>query len=178
MCKSLRNGLASNAFVYTNVKDSCQGFPETLCRTRESAFCSGERNRVLGGLPLTSILYLWYTNTLLAVPLRSRYDKDQLYRMGYQSYSHVREKADLYKHKSISVFADDHISFCYEIELNTRSVDRYPGPLGMTRSGRLGDCNKDNSIPVASSRTKHIIVLSILFTSLSDTIHKLMFFCI
>ena len=87
-------------------------------------------------------------------------------------------KADLYMHKSTSVFADDHYSFCCEIELNTRTVNRYPGPLGVTGSGRLGDCNKDNSIPVASSRTKHIIVLSILFTSLSDTIYKLMFFCV
>ena len=117
------------------------------------------------------------TNALLAVPLRGRYDKDQLYRMGYQSYSHVREKADLYKHKSISVFADDHISFCYEIELNTRSVDRYPGPLGVTRSGRFGDCNKDNSILTTSSRTKHIIVLNIFFTSLSDVLYELMFCC-
>lgn len=60
------------------------------------------------------------------------------------------KKDDSYKHKSISVFANDYFPFCYEIDLKTRYVDRYPGPLGVTRSGRLRDCNKDNSIPTIS----------------------------
>ena len=84
-------------------------------------------------------------------------------------------KVRLIQVQKLSVFADDHFSFYHEIELKTRSVDRYPGPLGVTRSGRLEDCNKDNSIPTTSSRTKHIIVLSILFTSLSDVLCELMF---
>jgi len=36
------------------------------------------------------------------------------------------------------------------------------------RSGRLGDCNKDNSLLTAELHIKRIIALSILFTSLSN----------
>ena len=38
----------------------------------------------------------------------------------------------------------------------------------MIRSGRLGDCDKDNSLLTAESHIKRIIALSILFTSLSN----------
>ena len=57
---SLRNGLASNVFVYTNINNASQGFPETLLSHSGECFflSSGERNRVLGELPLTSNLYL------------------------------------------------------------------------------------------------------------------------
>ena len=56
---SLRNGLASNAFVYTNIRKLVRDSLRPFCRTWESAsYCSVERNRVLGELPLTSNLYL------------------------------------------------------------------------------------------------------------------------
>ena len=55
---SLRNGLASNVFVYTNIRKLVRDSLRPFCCTWESAsFCSVERNRVLGGLPLTCILY-------------------------------------------------------------------------------------------------------------------------
>ena len=118
------------------------------------------------------------TNALLAVPFRVSMT-GLCQESGTQFFlSRLIKKEDSYKHKSLSVFANDYFSFCYEIEFKTQSVDHYPGPLGVTRSGRLGDCNKDNSIPATSSRTKHIIVLSILFTFLSDASHKLMFCCV
>lgn len=56
------------------------------------------------------------TSALLAVPFRGRYDKDKLYRMGYRSHSRFLKKADLYKHKSITVFAND--LFCFVVGLN------------------------------------------------------------
>ena len=74
--KSLRNGLASNAFVYTNVKDTCQGFPETLLSHLEERFFLFGRTEpgFRGNAPNMHSAFV-RTNALLAVPLRGRYDK-------------------------------------------------------------------------------------------------------
>ena len=107
------------------------------------------------------------TNALLAVPFRV-YDRTLSGDRDAVLSLTTGKKDDSYKHKSKSVFAKCHFSFVMRLNVNPGPFDNYPGPLGVTRSGRLGDCNKDNSIPATSSRTKHIIVLSILFTSLSN----------
>ena len=43
----------------TKNRRACQGFPETLFNTPVSAFCSEDRNGVLGGHTLTIILHLY-----------------------------------------------------------------------------------------------------------------------
>ena len=66
---SLRNGLASNAFVRTNVKSPCQGYPETLLsHLGESFFMFGRTEQGFRGIAPNKHFVLWYTNTLLAVP--------------------------------------------------------------------------------------------------------------
>ena len=117
------------------------------------------------------------TNALLAVPFRGRYDKDKLYRMGYRSHSRFWKRPTYTSTKAYLFLLI--ISFlCSGFELKTDPSDLYPGPLGVIRSGRFGDCNNDNNIPMVVLCIKHIIVLSILFTSLSDVLYELMFCCV
>ena len=176
--KSLRNGLASNVFVYTKL-ETCQGCPETLLsHLEERFFVFGRTEQGFRGTAPNKHFVFVVHKYVACCSVPSLYDRTLSGDRDADLSLTTGKKDDSYKHKSKSVFAKCHFSFVMRLNVNPGPFDNYPGPLGVTRSGRLGDCNKDNSIPATSSRTKHIIVLSILFTSLSDVLYKLMFFCV
>ena len=74
--KSLRNGLASNVFVYTKL-ETCQGCPETLLsHLEERFFVFGRTEQGFRGTAPNKNLTFVRTNALGAVPFRGRYDND------------------------------------------------------------------------------------------------------
>ena len=55
---------------------------------------------------------------------------------------------------------------------NPKPLNSIPGPLGVIGSGRAGDSNKDSRIMITASVLINLLVLYILFNSLSPVSHK------